>query len=160
MEEEEQSCSMDSIIVTESNYSEFADKYNSMFAALCLINENNPCKLGVHENRLYKCWNTLGSVQRTYYGESRETLINYLEENFQKYVQFYNNMFSLLRKKNNGLIHEIATIIDVSRLNIGNWINGLRGVAATYPHDKTIKSKITIIISMLTGILSKKVIRG
>ena len=76
MEEEEQSCSMDSIIVTESNYSEFADKYNSMFAALCLINENNPCKLGVHENRLYESWSRLGSVQRTYYRESRETLIN------------------------------------------------------------------------------------
>lgn len=160
MEEEEQSSSMDSIIVTESNYSEFADKYNSMFAALCLINEDNPCKLGVHEDRLYKSWNTLGSVQRKYYGESRETLINYLENSFQKYVQFYNNMFRLLLKRDNGLIHEIATTIEVSRLNIGNWINGLKGVIATYPNDKTIESKIKIIISMLTGILSKKVTRG
>lgn len=159
MEEDEESNITESIIVTESNYSEIADKYNSMFSALCLINENNPCKLGIHYDRLYKSWNTLGSVQRKYYGESRETLINYLENSFQKYVQFYNNMFSLLLKRNNGLIHEIATTIDVSKLNIGNWINGLKGVIATYPNDKTIESKINIIISLLTGILSKKVTR-
>ena len=157
---EEESCNMDSIIITELNYSDIADKYNSMFSALCLINENNPNKLGIHNNKLYRSWSTLEAVQRSYYGESRDTLINFLQDNFQKYVQFYNNMFTLLTRKNNSLIHEIATTIEVSKLNIGNWINGLKGVAATYSDDKTIESKIKIIISMLTGLLSKKVTRG
>jgi len=154
------SAAEDSIIITENNYREVADKYNSMFSALCLLNKENPCKLGIHNGSLYKSWSTLSGVQRSYYGESRNVLIDFLETNFSKYVQFYNNMFGLLNNYDSGLIHEIATTIDVSRLNIGNWIKGLEGVAATYPDDKTISSKINNIISMLTSILSKKVTRG
>jgi len=145
------------ILVTQDNYKDIADKYNSMFSALCLINEENPSKLGIHENKLYKSWSTLGGIQRKYYGENRKVLIDFLEDRFQKFIQFYNNMFELLRNRNNGLIHEIATTIEVSRLNINLWIKGLGGIQSSYPDDEEIKSKIQIIISMLTGVLSKKV---
>ena len=52
-------------------------------------------------------------------------------------------MFELLRNRNNGLIHEIATTIEVSRLNINLWIKGLGGIQAAYPDDKKVKSKNT-----------------
>lgn len=152
------SAAEDSIIITENNYREFADKYNSMFSALCLINEDNTCKLGVHNGKLYKSWNTLGGVQRTFYGESRDILVKYLQENMNKYIQFYNNVFSLLlNNRENSLIHEIATTIEVSKLNILNWIKGLKGIIASYPNDISIKTKINTIINSLGSILSKKV---
>ena len=66
-------------------------------------------------------------------------------------------MFNLLSNKRNALLHEIATTIEVSKLNINLWIRGLNGVKYSYPDDKTVLSKIDIIISMLTSILSKKV---
>ena len=147
----------ESIIVTNANFREIADNYNSMFSALCLISEENPSKLGIHDNKLYKSWDTFGGLQRTYYRESRSTLMDFLENNFQKYVSFYNNMFNLLSNKRNALLHEIATTIEVSKLNINLWIRGLNGVKYSYPDDKSVLSKIDIIISMLTSILSKKV---
>ena len=48
----------ESIIVTNANFREIADNYNSMFSALCLISEENPSKLGIHDNKLYKSWDT------------------------------------------------------------------------------------------------------
>ena len=149
----------DCIMVTEENYKEIADIYNSMFSALRLINEESPSKLGIHNNKLYKSWSHLSGVQRAYYGESRKTLLDFLENKFSKYVQFYNNMFILLNTTNSNLMHEIATTVEVSKLNIALWINGLKCVSSAYPDDTEVHSKIQIIISMLTGILSKKVDR-
>ena len=67
----------DCILVTQDNYKDIADKYNSMFSALCLINEENPSKLGIHDNKLYKSWSTLGGIQRKYYGENRKVLMDF-----------------------------------------------------------------------------------
>ena len=41
-------------------------------------------------------------------------------------------MFNLLSNKRNALLHEIATTIEVSKLNINLWIRGLNGVKYSY----------------------------
>ena len=145
-------------MITIENYKEKIESYNSMFSALCLINQNNPAKLGIHDNKLYKCWNTFSGLQRTYYGENRDTLIEFLENNFSMFCDFYNKLFVLLNEnRNNGLIHELATTIEVTRINMNHWCSGLRGLQQNYPEDEDFNGKINTIISCLTTLQSKKI---
>lgn len=145
--------------ITIENYKEKIDNYNSMFSALCLINQNNPAKLGIHDDKLYKCWTTFSGLQRTYYGEKRDTLIAFLENNLYSFCDFYNKLFDLLiENRNNGLIHELATTIEVTRLNINHWCAGLRGLKLNYPDDDDFNSKIDRLTSFLTTLQSKKIV--
>lgn len=114
-------------LVEKSN--EFIDKFH----ALTEIDTANKSKLGVHQNRLYVCWNYFQSIQRTIYRDSREKLIIFLEENVLNYKFFYYKLIDLLTRDNAtpSLVH----IIQEHRKLWPKWICGLNTLMFIYTDD-------------------------
>jgi len=54
-------------------------EYVSIFNALEDMDNDNPCKMGIHDGKLYSCWNFGQGIQRNFYGQSRKTFIDFVE---------------------------------------------------------------------------------
>jgi len=127
---------------------ETSKSYINKFFALKSANIlNRPCKLGIYDNKLYINWYYFESLQRTYYNESRNSLIEYLEREFSEYEQFYNNLINNFKNSLNK--YSLAEIVQLHKDEIICWVIGLKHIAITYNSDKTIKSRILYISKRL-----------
>lgn len=145
--------------VTTENFNEKLQHFIDVLGALCLISEDNPGKLGICDNKLYKSWNTLGAVQRTFYKENRNDLIGFLEYTILQFSCFYNDLFDLLLKQEYSLsLHSIAKAIETSKLHMLHWSNGMKGLKKVYEDDNDFNSKINSLLDTINELNSKRVL--
>jgi hypothetical protein len=116
---------------------------------------DRPYKLGVYDNKLYINWYYLESLQRSYYSDSKEVLITYLEREFSDYEKFYNNLINNFNTSLNK--YSLAEIVRLHKREIISWNLGLHKIAIVYNNVKTIKSRILYISNRLEKLNNKKI---
>ena len=136
---------------------ETSNSYINKFFALKQLNIlDRPCKLGVYENKLYINWHYFESLQRTYYNESRESLIEFLEREFSDYERFYNDLISNFNTSLNK--YSLAELVRLHKDELISWNLGLKKIAITYDTDKTVKSRILYITNRLQKLDNHKIL--
>lgn len=135
---------------------ETSNSYINKFFALKQVNVlDRPCKIGVYENKLYINWHYFESLQRTYYSDSRNSLIEYLEREFSEYEKFYNDLINNFNTSLNK--YSLAEIVRLHKDEIISWTLGLKKIAITYDTDKTVKSRIIYISNRLEKLNNQKI---
>jgi len=134
---------------------ETSNSYINKFFALKQVNIlDRPCKLGIYDNKLYINWHYFESLQRTYYNDSRISLIEYLEKEFSEYEKFYEELVSNFNQSLNK--YSLAEIVRLHKDEIICWINGLNKLIDTYFDDKQIKSRLNYVINRLQKLNNHK----
>lgn len=136
---------------------EKSNEFISKFDALCHINTSNKNKLGVYQNKLYVCWITLQGLQRTFYGESREKLIIFLEENFTNYKYFFLKLLDMLVKEN--ATPGLANIIHEHNKLWTKWITGLSALSIVYSEDYDFIERLKKNVLDIFNVLYRKKIK-
>lgn len=134
---------------------ETSNSYIKKFFALKQINIlDRKCKIGIYNNELYVNWYYFESLQRSYYNDSRNTLIDFLESEFTNYEKFYEDLVSNFNTSLNK--YSLAELVRLHKDELICWINGLKNLAITYETDKQIKSRINYIINRLEKLNTHK----
>ena len=134
---------------------ETSNSYINKFFALKQLNIlDRPCKLGVYNDILYINWYYFEGLQRTYYNESRESLIEFLEREFSEYEKFYEELVNNFNHSLNK--YSLAEIVRLHKDELISWTNGLQKLIDTYFNDKQIKSRLNYIINRLQKINNHK----
>ena len=98
-------------------------------------------KLGLYNNETYVSWNYFQGLQRSYYGESIDSLIPFLYSNINDYCIFYNMIIyatKIIIDKN-----DLAYIIDLHNENkifFEKIYNGLMILKDQYDNVETLKN--------------------
>jgi hypothetical protein len=134
---------------------ETSNSYINKFFALKQANIlYRNCKIGVYDNKLYINWYYFEGLQRIYYNDSRDSLIEFLEREFSEYEKFYEE---LVGNFNNSLNkYSLAEIVRLHKDELICWINGLHKLIDTYFDDKQIKSRINYVINRLQKLNNHK----
>jgi hypothetical protein len=134
---------------------ETSNLYVNKFFALKQINIlDKQCKIGIHNNELYVNWYYFESFQRSYYNDSRITLIDYLESEFTNYEKFYLELVSNFNTSVNK--YSLAELVRLHKDELIWWISGLKKLSITYETDKHVKSRINYIINRLEKLNNSK----
>jgi len=127
-------------------------KTNSIFKeklqGLIDLADSGSGKLGIHDEKLYVSWHWFQSIQRIYYGESRNKLTEFLKNVFDDY-KIFNKMINncLLYKMYTEEINEITT---EQNMLIKKWIKGLSILKEQYVDDTEVVEEINKITSRYT----------
>ena len=141
--------------VTIENFNEKLQYFIDALAALSLINDENPGKLGICDNKLYKSWTTLGSLQRTFYRENHKELIHFLETTIHQFAFFYRDLFQLLEEQeHSSSLQSLAKAIETSKIHMLLWSKGMMGLQKIYPADNDFNSRINELLDMINEINS------
>lgn len=137
---------------------DISDNFRSKLEALEKLSENRIGKVGIYNDRIYLSWDWFQSLQRKYYGESREKTLSYIVKIFSEYFIFYKILErAWLYEKNLELNDEkLKNAIRLRQLNyeqMDKWYIGLGFLSKQYYSDKKITKQLEEIREKIYDIL-------
>jgi len=122
-----------------------SNDFKEKLHGLVELGDYGPCKIGVYENKLYVSWSWFQAIQRTFYRENREALIDFLKNVFEDYRIFHRMLNACLINRVH--VKEINEISKEHNVLIRKWMKGLGILKEQYKDDKEIVDELKKIIS-------------
>jgi hypothetical protein len=146
---------------------EQSSEYLKRFEALIELDEKQPSKLGISNERLYISWIRFQGLQRRFYGENRDKILEYLETQFTNYIQFYNKLVqSSIQDIQEQTNSKYVDMINEHRSKWSLWLRGLNILSNVYKEDKEcvrriyfIKKKFMDLYSTRSPYISKSILK-
>ena len=117
-----------------------SNDFKEKLQGLIDLADYGPGKVGISDGKLYVSWSWFQAIQRIYYGENRQNLINFLKDVFEDYRIFNRMINACLISK----IHlkEISRIRTDQNMLIRKWMQGLALLKNEYNDDEEIVEEI------------------
>ena len=135
----------DIIVYDIEDMKKTSNDFKEKLHGLIELADYGSCKIGVYENKLYVSWSWFQAFQRTFYGENRDTLVDFLKNVFEDYRIFHRMINACLINRVH--VKEINEISKEHNVLIRKWMQGLGLLKEQYKDDKEIVDEIKKIIS-------------
>lgn len=134
------------------NQKQLMDQYCDSLCVLAELNTHNLYKLGVSDEKLYRCWNWASGIQRNFRRESRTYTLDHISNCVTHVNTIYDSIFNSLSDPLNQNFEtrtENASILFNAKKNMILWKNGLQALVLLYQNDKNTVESIDAIIAEL-----------
>jgi hypothetical protein len=115
---------------------------------------NNPCKLGVYNDVLYRSWNSFSGIQRSYYCESREKLCKYIFDKVNKLFKVRDYAVKLSYEK--AYKHKSLVLIAKCKITAMEWLSGINALDTVYENDTDTLNILQNLSVMINDIIETK----
>jgi len=126
---------------------------------LGLLNKYDPSssKIGVADDgKLYSSWTWLSSIERTYYGQSREITINHISDEIKKATELYNNILDDIQKNDGEIKNSLGVLASSFKEQLVLWQAGINTFLEIYSGDDIILEKIQTIDKLITETVNRQ----
>lgn len=132
---------------------ELMEQYYEALDALGELNDDNLCKLGVSDGKLYRSWSWASGIQRNFRGESRKTTIDHISNCVTDVLGVYDSIFVSLsdtREHTFDARTDYAKVLVETKKHMCRWRDGLASMSKLYHGDRDSLSTIDDISASLT----------
>jgi len=130
-------------------------EYVSIFNALEDMDNDNPCKMGIHDGKLYSCWNFGQGIQRNFYGQSRKTFIDFVENTILNLETIVNICISGYGQLDTKLMHKYSALFLWIQSKIFLWMEKIDAISTFYTKDKCTISRFSVVLKLCNDLMFK-----
>jgi len=143
---------MNKVELYEHRYSTLHE-YVSIFNALEDMDKEHPCKMGVHDGKLYACWHFGQGIQRNFYGQSRKTFVDFVENTILNIEMIVNICISGHEDLDEELMSKYSALFLWLQSKLFLWMEKMDAMSTLYTKDPCTISRFSDVLKICYDVM-------
>lgn len=127
---------------------ETIQEYVSIFKALEEMDNDKPHKMGIHDGKLYACVSFGEGLQRNFYGESRKTFLDFVENTMLNIETIVNICLSGYSQLDTNFMRKYSFLFSRLQSKLFLWMEKIDAMSTLYKTDRLTISRFSYVLKL------------